>query len=286
MSAYSRQINVVVLVVTIITSSQLWFSLKVSATPARWQSSGESLTPLQREIEKQRQRLSSGETEERRDALLRLRSLGDPAAARAAAAALTDPAPLVRATAAASVLALPPAESVADLTPLLNDKDEFVRQQTAYALGQTRSTSAVSSLVERLTDKQDSVRGAAAVALGEIGDATAVTPLGFLLNQAGALGQLKKLSKSKPEKNVFVLRAAAHSLGQIGNRAALPVLLVVLRDEKAENDVRREVAVALGAIGDPSAIPALQEVLVADDPYLTEAAYQAIRKISKAGVRS
>ena len=44
-------------------------------------------------------------------------------------------------------------------------KEEFVRQQTAYALGQTRSYSAVSALIERLTDKKDSVRGAAAVAL-------------------------------------------------------------------------------------------------------------------------
>jgi len=56
----------------------------LASSPAlQGQSAGQSLTPLQFEIEKQRQRLSSGEVEERRDALMRLRSLEHPAAARA-----------------------------------------------------------------------------------------------------------------------------------------------------------------------------------------------------------
>lgn len=243
--------------------------------------SSSSLTPLQREIEKQRQRLSSGDVEERRDALLRLRSLEHPLAARVASSALNDPAPMVRATAAASVLALPPAESAASLIPLLSDKDEFVRQQAAYALGKTKSNSAVAALAERLTDKQDSVRAAAVVALGDIGDATALTSLTYLLSPQSSQGQGKKSSKVKHEKNVFVLRAAAHSLGQIGNRAALPALMSVLSDEKAEVDVRREAATALGQIGDASALPALREVLTSHDPHLAAAALDAIRKISR-----
>jgi HEAT repeat protein len=55
----------------------------------------------------------------------------------------------------------------------------------------------------------------------------------------------------------------------------------VLQDEKAEDDVRREAAVALGAIGDAAAIPALREVLTARDPYLAGAAHEAIKKISR-----
>jgi len=241
----------------------------------------QGLTPVQLEIEKQRQVLSSADVEDRRQALVRLRELRHPQASRVALAALSDPSPAVRATATASVLSLPAEESAAGLIPLLSDKDEFVRQQTAYALGQTRSRSAVAPLVERLSDKQDSVRGAAAVALGEIADATAVTYLSTVLNRQSGLPTPKKGKKTKPEQNPFVLRAAAHSLGQIGDRAALPALLLALQAETIEDDVRREAAWALGRIGDASAIPALQQALTARDPYLAEIAQEALRKISK-----
>ena len=241
----------------------------------------QGLTPVQLEIEKHRQLLSSADVEDRRHALVRLRALHHPQAARAAQAGLNDPSPVVRATAAASVLSLPPAESAAGLIPLLSDKDEFVRQQVAYALGQTRSPSAVAPLVERLSDKKDSVRGAAAVALGEIADATAVTYLAAVLNRQGGLSPAKKGQKSKPEQNPFVLRAAAHSLGQIGNRAALPALILALQDERIEDDVRREAAWALGRIGDASAVPVLQQAVTARDPYLAETAQEALRRISK-----
>jgi HEAT repeat protein len=240
----------------------------------------QGLTPVQLEIEKQRQRLSSADIEERREALVRLRALHHPHASRAAIAGLTDAAPVVRATAAASVVFLPADESAAALIPLLSDKDEFVRQQTAYALGETRSGSAVAPLVERLSDKMNSVRGAAAVALGEIADPAAVVALAGVLNRQAGLPQAKK-KKAKPEQNPFVLRAAAHSLGQIGNRAATPALIEVLTDEKAEDDVRREAAWALGRIGDPSAVTALQQALIARDPYLAGAAQEALRRISR-----
>lgn len=239
-----------------------------------------ALTPLQLEIENQRLRLSSAEIEDRREALTRLRSLQHPAASRVALSALKDGSPMVRASAAAAVLSLPADECASNLIPLLSDKEEFVRQQVAYALGKTGSKVAVAGLLERLTDKKDSVRGAAAVALGEIGDASAVTSLAAVLNPQLGLASSKK-NKNKGEKNPFVLRAAAHSLGQIGNRAGVPALILVLQDEKAEADVRREAAVALGAIGDESAIPALRSVVTARDPYLSQAAHEAIRKISR-----
>ena len=253
----------------------------VSASLAQNDTTRQGLTPVQLEIEKQRQRLNSEDIEERREALVRLRSLHHPHASRAAIAGLTDAAPVVRATAAASVVFLPAGESAAALIPLLSDKDEFVRQQAAYALGETRSGSAVAALVERLSDKMNSVRGAAAVALGEIADPGAVVALAAVLNRQAGLPQPKKDKKTKPEQNPFVLRAAAHSLGQIGNRAATPALLSVLTDEKAEDDVRREAAWALGRIGDTSAITALQQALTARDPYLAEAAQEALRKIAK-----
>ena len=224
-----------------------------------------SLTPLQLEIEKQRQRLSSSEVEERRDALMRLAALRHPDASRVAVSALNDAAPIVRATASGAVRWLPSEEGAAALLPLLGDKDEFVRQEAAYALGRTKSRNAVTALIERLVkDKKDGVRGAAAVALGQIADESAVVSLAQVLSPTASPG-----GKARKEKNDFVLRAAAVSLGQIGSRAGLPALLAALEDEKTAEDVRREAARALGLIGDPAAEPALRKVLMARDAYLS-----------------
>lgn len=241
----------------------------------------QTLTPSQLAIAEQKRRLNSLEIEDRREALMRLGAMRRPEASRAALTALNDPAPIVRATAAAAVVWLPAEESAASLIPLLTDRDEFVRQQTAYALGQTRSRTAVAALVERLTDRKDSVRGAAAVALGQLGDPTAVTSLAAILDPQAGLMPAKKGQKNKREQNQLILRAAARSLGQIGNRAGVPALIDVLQDERAESDLRREAASALGAIGDAAAIPALRSVEATSDPYLGEAAQQAIRRIAR-----
>lgn len=243
--------------------------------------SDRSLTPLQLEIAKQRNRLNAVEVEERRDAVVRLGVLRHPDASRAALTALSDMAPIVRATAVVAVLSLPQSESASALIPLLGDKDEFVRQEASYALGKTRSTSAVASLLERLAnDKKHSVRGAAAVALGDIGDGSAVVSLSQVLRPEMTMTGSKK-KKSKSKENVLVLRAAAHSLGQIGNAAGVPALLAAVQDESADDDVRREAAKALGLIGDPAALPALNSLQNATDPYLSLAAHEASRRISQ-----
>jgi HEAT repeat protein len=244
-----------------------------------------SLTPLQLEIEKQQIRLGSPAVEERRDAITQLGSMHHPAASRAALAGLRDPLAIVRATAASAILSLPAEESAASLIPLLSDKDEFVRREAAYALGRTRRQSAVSHLVHRLlSDKTDEVRGAAAVALGQIGSLDAVSSLsGALVPQLEMAGSKNK-KKVKREQNSFVLRSAARSLGQIGNSSALPVLLAVLQDTKAEPDVRREAASALGVIGDRGALPALRVAVSDADPYVSLAANDAIMKILRANL--
>lgn len=236
-----------------------------------------SLTPLQSAIETQRERLASSDVEERRDAVMRLGNLHVAEASRAAVPALSDASPIVRATAAKAVLSLDPNESVSVLLPLLKDKDEFVRREAAYALGRTRSRSATAALGERLlTDKEDGVRAAAAVALGHIADEAAVVSLsGTLAPELAERGS----SKRKREQNVFVLRAAAVALGQIGSRAGSPALIAALSNEKFDSDVRREAARALGRIGDPAAAPALRAASTAADPFLSQIAYEALRKM-------
>ena len=259
----------------------LFLSATVGTAAPGWSQDNGSLTPLQMEIEKQRERLISPEVEERRDAVMRLAALRRPEASRAVIAALKDALPIVRATAAGAVLWLPGDEAAAALVPLLGDKDEFVRQETAYALGRTGSRTAVTPLIERLSsDKKNGVRGAAAVALGQLGDETAVVPLANVLAPETASGGTRKTRGSRNKENVFILRAAAASLGQIRSKAGMPALLAALEDETTATDVRREAARSLGLIGDPAAEPALRKVLTASDAHLGQTAFEALRRIS------
>lgn len=261
--------------------------LSFAASPVRAQTAtpASQLTPSQLEIEKQRQRLSSSDAEERRDALMHLGWMKRSESSRIAASGLHDSTAIVRATAARAVLALSPDEAAALLIPNLRDSDEFVRQETAYALGETQSRMGVAPLVALLDkEKKDGVRGAIAVALGEIGDESAVSPLSQLLSRrVAASGILNKIRRSKKDENEFVRRAAAHSLGQIRSRAAVPALIAVLLDKRAPDDVRREAASSLGLIGDASAVTALNSVLDERDPYLAQTAREAILTLEKSG---
>jgi HEAT repeat protein len=241
--------------------------------------SAQELTPSQAEIERQRQRLSSSDVEERRDAVMRLGSMHRAAASRAALPALSDASPIVRATAAKAILSIGTEESVSSLLPLLNDKDEFVRREAAYALGLTHSRAATAALSDRLlNDKEDGVQAAAAVALGHIADEAAVVALvGTLAPELSAPAKKKR----KPENNVFVLRAAATALGHIRSRAGTAALISALSNEKLPSDVRRESARSLGLIGDRTAEPALRAASMAADPYLAQIASEALKKISR-----
>jgi HEAT repeat protein len=247
-------------------------AIKLSAAPV-----SQALTPAQIQIEKERQRLNSSDAEERRDALMHLGAMRTTAAAKACLVGLTDAVPINRAVAAQSILALSPEESVPALLPLLNDKDEFVRREAVHALGLTRSRSVTSELTGLLlNDKKDSVRSAAAIALGRIGDESVVVTLATVLSPE--LTAANK-GKRKAEKSPFVLRAAAAALGRTKSRAGTPSLIAALANDKLPSDVRREAAHALGLIGDPAAVPSLRAAAQAADPYLSEAAFEALKKI-------
>jgi HEAT repeat protein len=267
----------------------LWSGLLIAAqaqVPARQKclppSAGSA--SLQQQVEIQRSRLSSSDEEERRCAVMSLGWMNRPDSSRAAAAALSDSTAIVRATAVRAVLSLPQDEAAAVLLPLLTDRDEFVRQETAYALGETRSRRATQPLLTLLEkEKADGVRGAAVVSLGLTGDEAAVLPLAETLNlRVSASGLINKIRRKKKDENEFVRRAAARSLGQIGSRAAVPALIAALEDERAPADVRREAARSLGLIGDSSAAASLRAVLSSNDPYLSRIAYEALIKIAPA----
>ncbi|HEX3145284.1 MAG TPA: HEAT repeat domain-containing protein [Pyrinomonadaceae bacterium] len=232
------------------------------------------LTPIQQRIRVQQQRLSSSSVEERRDALMKLGAMNHPDAARAAMAALNDGEPVVRVTAAHAMAALPASDTATALIPLLVDKQEFVRREAANALGVKGNHAAVQPLIQLLeTDKEISVRTAAAVALGKIQDEAAVVPLVNMLaaNPSG--------KKSKKRENDFVMKSAAQALGKIRSRAGVPALIATLADEKIDTEVRRAAAEALGAIGDVTAVPALQSAADSIDPYLSQVAHAALRRL-------
>ncbi|HEV2705263.1 MAG TPA: HEAT repeat domain-containing protein [Pyrinomonadaceae bacterium] len=243
-------------------------------------------TPLQRRIEIERARLSSSDTEERREAVQRLGAMARPESSRAASVALRDASPVVRATAARAVLSLGSNDAATLLVPLLRDKDEFVRREAAFALGLTRSQTATHALAVALVgDKEASVRGAAAVALGQIADPASVPVLSETLGRRiRASGLFARILRRRTEEDEFVRRSAAVALGRIGSREGVPALVAVLGNERAGDDVRREAARALGLIGDPSAMPALRAVLTARDPHLSRIAFDALRRLDPASV--
>jgi HEAT repeat protein len=280
-SAFGRACSRLLCALTVVFLFTSCAPLIILAQDGGTDSSG--LTPLQLEIQKQRRRLNSSEPEERRDAVMRLGWLKRPESARVAAGALNDSEAIVRATAARSVLALPADEAAALLIPQLQDRDAFVRQETAYALGEARSRSAVPALLSVLEkDKDDGVRGAAAVALGQIGDQAAVKPLVEVLGRrVPAGGIINRVRRAKKNENEFVRRAAAHSLGQLGSSFAISALMDALNDSHNPDDVRREAAAALGSIGNPDAIGSLSAALTSRDPYLSKIAHEAFLKLKK-----
>ncbi len=251
--------------------------------------------------------IRNGTVEEKREALYQLRVIGTADASRAAATALGDQAPIVRATAASALGALDPANALQFLIPLLADKDAFVRLEAAIAIGELSSPLATEPLRKVLSgDKKREVRAAAAYALGLAGDPSAVPDLTAILR--------KKPSK----KTEFLRRSAARSIGQIAqilrsrpqNRvtpesylpqqfktsvkspesdlsvaypefsSARDILLKLLFNKKESSDVKREAVFALGEIGGDVAARALRDLLSTEDFILREAAEEALLKVA------
>jgi len=250
--------------------------------------------------------LRSGNTEQKRTALMQIRGLRSEEASRIAVAALKDDAPIVRATATASVTFLPKTEASAALVPLLRDKDEFVRGEAAYALGVVGDPSSAPQLLNSFSrDKSLEVRAAAAVALGKVGNPAAIPILVDLLKRnptedtellrraaARSIGQIAQITRSGrvrvvtpqnflPEKYKDIgPKPSADLLAHFGS--AVDTLIRVLDDSKETDDTRREAAFSLGAIGDQRAIGILTKYISSPDPYLAEICKESLLKLEAA----
>jgi HEAT repeat protein len=249
--------------------------------------------------------ITSGDAEQKRDALFEIRNLRSEQASRIAVIALKDKTPVVRATAASSVVFLPKTEAVAFLAPLLSDKDVFVRREAAYALGLTRSANTSGPLIRLLQKEKDlEVKSAALIALGQAGDPSALDTL------------IRFLNEKPKEENEFLRRSATRSIGQIAQiaktsdayvvtpqnffpekfkslngddladrlpafRSAVVMLSTVLQNSNEADDTRREAAYSLGAIGSRSASDILRRFKGSPDPYLAEICREALLKIER-----
>jgi HEAT repeat protein len=219
----------------------------------------------QSEVTRFRAQLGSADEEERRHAALMLMAIGTAEAAQALGTASNDLSPRVRALVMTGLATLGDKSSVPIIADRLRqDKTPFVRKAAAYALGRLQSIEATAALSAALKDKEIEVRGAAAVALGQYQDASAVPALIAALS----------------DKQEFVRAQAARALG-VNARAsiqAVPTLVKLLTSDK-EQEVKRQAATALGLIGDRSALPALEQAQHSSDPYLSQAAIEALNRI-------
>jgi HEAT repeat protein len=245
--------------------------------------------------------IALGTVEVKRDVLHKIRDHRSVRAAELAVPALSDPDPMVRATATSAIVWLPRDQATSVLVPLLRDRDEFVRREAAYALGIAGTPAAVSHLAQVLRSDRDlEVRAASAIALGGIGDAGGVV----------ALADTVKIRRA--EETEFLRSAAARSLGQIAvfirsgervenvpqnflpvnyklvlsdkpaapfDRSVAAMLLRLLRDEQEDIDLRRHAAFALGAIGGAAFEASLRPFTQSSDPYMAEIAREALQML-------
>jgi HEAT repeat protein len=219
------------------------------------------------EVARLSSQLKSSSEEERREAVMQLSSLKSDAAGGALASMINDPSARVRAAVVTALARRGNASAIPLLSARLKqDKDSFVRKTTAYALAEFRGDERTLALTEALKDKDAEVKAAAATSLGDHPDRDAIAALSAALS----------------DKNEFVRSQSARALGVNGRSAVQAVSsLIALLSRDKDSEVKRQAALALGQIGDRAALPALERARHDKDPYLVQAAAEAIKLIEK-----
>jgi len=223
-------------------------------------------------------------------------------------AALRDPSPERRASAARSLgtLSAAAAPAVPSLVVALRDRDAEVRVAAAWALGDvgTAAAPALGVLSGLLEDRDALLRAGAAHALGEIGDAAEPVQLALVRrfddpeqrvrwSAADALGKLGPAAVTLEPLRRIVAEAAspgrglaAEALGRVGReaRVALPELIGAASD--ARGDVRWRAVWAIGQLGPDAgpAVPLLRRALA--DPDLRWRAADALGAVGAGAVEA
>ncbi|MBN1461038.1 MAG: HEAT repeat domain-containing protein [Armatimonadetes bacterium] len=199
-------------------------------------------------------RLSDGDANTRREAIIALGERGQGAAGAVSAIAqvLDDPQPDIRVAAAAVLGHMGPGakEAVPELVAATKDEDPKVRFSAISAITQIglENPGFIPDLALRAVDEIPTVRHCAAVLLGRFGaKAKAAVPAlmeAFSMRPLGIYEEASAAGASKDERaralmfdfqTMLACRAAAEALGQIGPEAssAVPMLTEALHDPSA-----------------------------------------------------
>ena len=198
-------------------------------------------------------------------------------------ALLQDSSPDVRRTAALSLGKIASVEAMSALIRALRDIDPFVRQYSAWALGnlgERAQVDATFALVALLEDPAPAVAEAAAEAIGSMGAGPDVITLlletmseGSLQGRRSAVMALSRLEsaeaydglmKALEDGDASVRQGAIAALGELGERRAVTAMIAHLGHDP-EAGVRTEAAYRLGALGDERSLPVLR-LAAAQDP--------------------
>lgn len=180
------------------------------------------------------------------------------------------------------------------LTGLLHDKDAWVRETAADALGKIGDSSAEPFLVATLRDEDSVVREAAARSLGSLSTVGMDATAGLVLRlsdrdrsvrrtAAQALGMTEgtpvlrdALLGLLANPDVEIRRTAAHALSLIDAPDPSVIQALVSGAQDTDADVRQWVVAALGESGSDRALPVLMELVRHDpvDAVRSEAAFR------------
>lgn len=180
--------------------------------------------------------------------------------------------------------------SLEKLMSLVRDKDPFVREAAAEAVGYHVGGRAVELLLEMTRDKEMSVRRAAVVGLGRIGSEKAVERLLELSEDENKavtcaaafelalmeVGQgMSRLLELTRDETPFIRHEAAEALGRLCREGERLIELTFDPDEW----VRMAAAKGLGNIGGDRAIERLLDLIRDEDWNVRNAAATALKRI-------
>jgi HEAT repeat protein len=188
---------------------------------------------------------------------------------------INDPAAIVRAFAFVAIREMGTSSALRGLVFCLENRDEHIRRDAAYNLGELRHYDAVKPLLSTLKrDRNDGIKEEALIALGKIRDPSTLTVIRNELNRNSlvnkeaaciAIGHFKDIDSTHTlveyVKHPYerVRRAAIEGLGLMENPDAVDSIIPALKD--VHNEVRSAAAIALGRIGSINGVPALIESL-------------------------
>jgi len=198
--------------------------------------------------------------------------IGDTSVVDTFIAALEDERPSFRISATEVISSFEDRRAVEPLMALLYEKDSYIAEQAAYALGNLGDEEIVSELLDALFRTEETkVRVAITNTLGRIGDHRAVEPLIEILNQVEA-----NLANIDNHTELDLGCIAAFSLGLLGDKRAFELLLRALKNPAPNNWMRPFAAAALGRLGDKQAFDHLINILEDEDIVVQIAAVEGL----------